>query len=593
MLENQISKYFQKFLNVGDFESIEKESVKFLKQYPNNLVLINYLGFAQLKLNKINLAIESFKRGIALAGGKSFEINLANAYFVNKQKLSANKLFLKIFNEDKINIDILKYLYSLYLKENNKRKIFNIFIEKIEQFMPDINDQFFDFILFFIHKNEYDFSKQICLKILKYYKHYLIYNFLGKIFYLEDNFDDAERYFNLSINQNINNYSSYFDLAELYKSKGEIDLSIQFYNKAITLNNLSKKIDWDLHRCLSLSKKYNSEDDEHFIFMKGNLKNNNQDPHLLYALAKAYEDLKNYKSSFECFDVANQLMFKRTKFNFDSIKKEFEIIKNFFIKNDFNSFLKYGYYPSNPIFIVGLPRSGSTLVEQIISSHSQVDSLGESKIFGRNLGNIFNNYSLQTFEKSFSKIIFNKDLITLIGKLYHEKSITKIKKKYFTDKMLFNFIYLGLISISLPKSKIIICNRDYKDIFLSIYKNFFTEQLMSFSNDKETLLNYIFFYDDVIKFWKSKLNKKLYFVDYEQLVKNPDYEIKNIINYCDLDWEENCLKFYDNKQNVKTLSSIQVRNKIYTSSSNLWSKYEPFLKLYFDKINLLQNWINW
>ena len=231
------------------------------------------------------------------------------------------------------------------------------------------------------------------------------------------------------------------------------------------------------------------------------------------------------------------------------------------------------------IFIVGLPRSGTTLLHQIIGAHSNVFAADESVI----LEGVFNTkFKNTTAIKQFlnlehidSKI--KSDLYNLIKQNYKMHHPNKIV----LDKMPFNFKWIGFIKMFFPNAKIIHCNRNVQDTALSIYKNLFEGPTMAWTNSPYYLTKYIHLYQDLMNFWKSKLGDFIYESNYETLVNNQIEETKNILNYCNLNFEDSCVNFYENSSPTKTISVAQARNKIHKDSVSLGKKYLeylPFLK---------------
>ena len=319
-----------------------------------------------------------------------------------------------------------------------------------------------NFLHYFLQHEEFDFLQICCEKFLETSKLGILYNILGNAHFSNDNFDLAEKNYLEAKKLDKYNYSFYFDLAEFYKSKGSLLDAIENYKIAIKLD---KNLDANLHRCYAYTKKYQNENDDHLQSVKkylqlGNLTQVNK-MHLLFAISKAYDDLNKVEESYKYFSEANLIARSLYPQNIEYVKKEFYIFKNAFSDLDIKQNMQFGFQDKNykPIFILGLPRSGSTLVEQILSNNSNVFSKGESKIFGRNLSYFFKTYDYSSFEKDFLFKIKNVKIFEEIGKFYIEKSIKQHNQFCFTDKMLFNFLYIGLIKICLPHSKIIICER--------------------------------------------------------------------------------------------------------------------------------------
>ena len=150
-----------------------------------------------------------------------------------------------------------------------------------------------------------------------------------------------------------------------------------------------------------------------------------------------------------------------------------------------------------------------------------------------------------------------------------------------TDKLPENFLNIGLIRLILPKAKIVHCCRNPKDNIFSIYKNFFPGNKIKFSSDLNETIEYYKLYLDLMKYWNSLLPNFILNIKYENLIKNTDKEVKDLLKFCNLDWESDCLKFYENKRPVKTASDVQVRSKIFNSSIDSWKNYEKNLNEYY------------
>ena len=236
--------------------------------------------------------------------------------------------------------------------------------------------------------------------------------------------------------------------------------------------------------------------------------------------------------------------------------------------------------PKKIIFILGMPRSGTTLIEQIISSHSNVYSSGELPYLSLILKNIFfedekniNNNPIALIEDNEKRNELSKQYFSFI-KNY------EIGQNYITDKAPLNFMWIGFIKILFPDSKIIHSTRDPKDNCISLYKNIF-EGGLDFSYSENELGQYYNLYKDLMNFWKEKIPNDFLDVKYENLINNSEDEIKKIIDYCDLNWEESCLNFANSKNPIKTASVGQARKPIYKTSLKSAEKFKPFLKELF------------
>ena len=231
---------------------------------------------------------------------------------------------------------------------------------------------------------------------------------------------------------------------------------------------------------------------------------------------------------------------------------------------------------------MGLPRSGTSLAEQIISSHSLVYGAGELNY----LENLIKEKFFLNNKLNLNLPLENKfnSLVQDVGNRYVDLIQNfKTSKNIITDKAPQNFKWIGFINLIFPNAKIIHCQRNPKDNFLSLYKNFFPEGL-EWTYNEDNLISYYKNYKTMIKFWKKIFPNYIYDLVYEEIINNPEKEIKRLLNFCDLNWDDNCLNFYKTKRSIKTLSVAEARKPIYKSSLSGSLNYEPFLKDYFIKL---------
>ena len=230
-----------------------------------------------------------------------------------------------------------------------------------------------------------------------------------------------------------------------------------------------------------------------------------------------------------------------------------------------------------------MPRSCTTLVEQILSSHNKVYGADELEFITDLVKKKFGDKNLSLF---FEEIVnFDKNNLKKIGDEY----ITKIKdiskeSERVTDKLPINFLYIGFIKLILPKSKIIHCYRNSKDNCLSIFKNQFSSGKIKFAYEMGEIVDYYNLYNDLMKYWNNLLPNFIFNIKYENLISDTKDEIKNLLSFCDLNWSNDCLNFYNNKRQIKTASDVQARRRIYTSSIDSWRNYEKYLSKYFTKL---------
>ena len=376
---------------------------------------------------------------------------------------------------------------------------------------------------------------------------------------------------------NGNNIEILFNLGLSHQRIGNTKEALDYFSRVINLNPMMV----EAHRLFAISYSYDKSNTQHLQSMsqiyvdKESLFNNNQKSQLCFAIGKAYEDLKDFDKAFEFFVKANNYRRKEISYSSEVVKKQFEAIKNISIKLK-NSLLKHKYSTDKQIvFIVGMPRSGTTLLEQIISSHSKILSLGEPLHFPKTIKKFFPESATDLFEKSFEDLNIKnvKNFIEHINDLYKFKIDSNIAV---TDKLPFNFIFIGLINFFIPNAKIIHITRSPQDTCLSIYKNYFQGEFIGFAYDQKEIADYYNYYLNLMKFWgENRFN--FYEIKYEDLVTDLEKEVKKIFNFINIDFEEKCLYYYKNSNSVSSLSTSQVRKKNYTSSINGWKNYEKHL----------------
>tara|TARA_Y100001936_G_C15962115_1_gene606179 strand:- start:7 stop:1125 length:1119 start_codon:yes stop_codon:yes gene_type:complete len=302
---------------------------------------------------------------------------------------------------------------------------------------------------------------------------------------------------------------------------------------------------------------------------------------LFFAVAKSYEDQNKYEEAFKFMEIANK---ERNKLVIDNplryeelfLKKNKEIFEAINIKENLNN----NFYKKKILFIVGLPRSGTTLLHQILSAHSETCGVGESIVLNIFFfKNIVNENFLKNL-KTENKFNFDnlREISLKLGKNYDYFDLNKVK----IDKAPSNFFWIGFISTLFPNSKIIHIKRNIKDNCLSIYKNLFGGNRTEWTYDITNIKKYIKIYMEMMDFWKSKNIRKIYEINYEDLVKNQEREIRNLLNFCNLNFEKECLEHHKSKNPIKTVSINQSRKPIYKDSIESNLKYKNFNNLFKD-----------
>ena len=370
------------------------------------------------------------------------------------------------------------------------------------------------------------------------------------------------------------------NLGIAYLRTGDPKLASKFFENAITITPGYATA----HHNLSGVKVYKEKDKQLNLIESLLIENNLSQKERIYlnfALAKAYEDLGNHVELFKHLNEGNRIRKKEMSNSIADSEEHNELIKLFFNSNNINN-IKLTYrdsLPIRPIFIVGMPRSGTSLVEQIISSHHEVYGAGEV--------NNFHNIIMPIIEKHAVNENYNlkNDEFALIRKQY-SNSLERFyaNEKVITDKWILNFKFIGFILSAFPESKIVHLKRDARATCWSIYKHYFSDEGNRWAYDYQDLARFYKSYVGLMDYWHNLFPGKIYDISYEDLTSNQEKETRNLLRYCDLDWDENCLNFYTNTRAVKTASAVQVRNKMYQGSSDVWRQYSEHLKPLLDAL---------
>lgn len=298
--------------------------------------------------------------------------------------------------------------------------------------------------------------------------------------------------------------------------------------------------------------------------------------YIAFTLGKAFEDRQDYQNAFLNYELGNTLKSKQTLYTTARMQKEFSAQIKHCTSELFAKHSESGHSAPDPIFIVGLPRAGSTLIEQILASHSQVDGTLELPNI-ISLAHRLRRREFHSDPERYPRILheLSPDDLRSFGKEYLET--TKIHRSgapFFTDKMPNNFRHLGLIHLILPNAKIIDARRDAMDCCWSCYKQLFAEG-QEFTYRLEDIAEYYKAYGGLMEHWNAVLPKdRILRVDHEDLLDNLEEKVRQILDYCGLQFEQTCIEFYKTNRAVRTASSEQVRRPLNRSGQGLWRKFE-------------------
>ncbi len=542
---------------IRNFNLAKKVFLKLIKNYPssiNSYILLAEILRMECKFNDAEKVLQKAIKTDPNHGDLHYSCSLlyfawrkldnALAYINKAIKISINNDIYKILKSEiyinKYNFDealkILKVLKNNVQKDNNKEIRVNILLANA-----------------FIKKRQYEEAEKILLWLIKKYKRLdLAYLNLSILYRDKNQLSKGIKILKKGINLSPNFMPFYTNLACFYRNSGQLKLAIETNLFIISKN----KFDFNSFYELSGIYDFNNHKNELNFLLNTNLDNLNPNSKIYaaFAISNLLHKKEKFKESAKYLKIANDESLRYKKSDSNLKIKHTEFYRSLKFKNSKNKKFKDS---CNFVFIVGMPRSGSTLLENILSLNSKVIDMGEV------------NY----LEESLKEI---KD-IKCVYELYKKKVLNQFKSSFiYTDKNLFNYMYCPIISHYFPGAKIINCMRNPLDNILSIYRANFLNQSFSFS--LQDISNLYVHYFETMEEYKIKYSGIIYNYIYEDLIKKPNDVIPEIINWLNWDWDEKYLSPHENKRNVFTASSAQIRKKFYSSSIGIWKEYKELLE---------------
>mgnify|MGYP001241376967 CR=1 FL=1 len=557
----------------GQYEEAEEQAVLMTQQFPNFMIGWKALGAILAQTGRNPDALFANQKAVALSPQdaenhnslgfilrKMGKLDLAQKSF--SQAIGLNPNFVAAHNN-----------LGITLKELGKLKSAEKRFKLAISIKPDYLNAYNNLGATLEERGRLEEAAEIYKKVITLKPNFAeAYNNLGNTLKALGKIKPAKDCYKKAISLSPDNALAQNNLGLILRELGKSEEA-----KACYINALKLKPDYvEAHRNLTLIKKFERRDQQYStmldLYLNGDI-SEEQRCQINFGLAKAYDDLKDFEQAFAHFKEGNALRKKLLDYD---ISEDIALFKQ--IEYCYPSIARNSLNPETlskdvlPIFIVGMPRSGTTIVEQIISSHSQVTGAGELSYaaqFGTGIANGF----------------YKVDHEILLD--FRHKYLSKLKKvscgKFVvTDKMPQNFRYIGLLAAAFPEAKIIHVKRNPAAVCWANFTQYFVSKSLGYCYALDDIVSYYDLYINLMKFWTTKLNKRIYSLDYEILTVNQEDETRQLINHLDLDWDENCLSPQNNKRRVATASNLQVREKLYQGSSKQWEKYQPFLKGAFD-----------
>jgi len=543
-------------------------------------------------------------------------ILLSNISALNSNYKKAKDLMIKANKINPNNLSVLNNLGTA-CKELGDNKTAMSYYEEIIKINPNHTNAQYNLGLMFYNLGEYKKARNYFLKTTEIQPNYaLAFISIANVQVELKEYESAVKNYQKAIEINPNIASAHNNLGLVFRILNDYENAIQCYEKAIKI----KKDNAGSYHNLALAQKemgkfneaikshkmainYEPENLTHYFYLSElkrdiidtNLKNkvekiikgkNSTKIRVAYGnylLAKYERKNKNYEKEFNYLTKGHESFFdsKKEKFKL-GIKYCFEDVIQISEGAKVEKSINKNDNEVKPIFIVGVPRCGSTLVEKIIGSGTKYIPAGEETQIMENFVNT------KILEKQSLNLGDASDIRNELSSIYKSKGL--ISKKYdfkFTDKSLNNFFYLELIKDIFPKAKIINCKRDVLSSIMSIYQNNITE--LAWVHNLDNIFKYFNNYFEIMKNYNHVYPDLVYELELEKMVDNPEKESRRLMDFCELPWDKKCLEFYKRKDLIsKTASNIQIREAIYKHPNEKYLPYKKFL----DKYGKIYSWFN-
>ena len=537
------------------------------------------------------------------------ELLKAIHFHMNKDFINAEHLYKQIILKEPNNYDALRHIGILKEDLGNYEEAYNYYLKCIK-LRPNGFEALNNLGSIHVRNKNYQFAQKCFEKSYTINNNYVpVINNLAGLFHKLQNAKNALEFSLKALNLQPNNpitkkqhakaliingkLNEAIDILEtLYKENSSdndiiLNLSTAYkeqgdFKKA---NELIEKLFFNNYKNIShlvayTGNKANKLNQEHIDYFKEMLKQDNlliDDKVLIYhAFFNNYKNQKIFDEAGKHLVNGNDLQYSLKPFDIKNETLIFEKIKSLFVEK---KKIKFEDTLENiPIFICGMPRSGTTLCEQILSSHSEVDGAGELNFLveASGLDSIItpSDQGLKNLED-----LVGDEKIALKAREKYLKSVTALNKnnlKYICDKMPHNFVLIGLVKLILPEAKIIYCKRNPIDNCFSLYSHKFTELSHQYSYNQKILAQYYKLHVSLMDVWIKTYGDSIFVLDNEELVNNQEKISKQLVDFCDLEWEDQCLEFHKSKRQVRTASIEQVRQPINKRSIGAWKKYEKY-----------------
>ena len=503
------------------------------------------------------------------------------------RKDEAAETFRRALKQNADNVDAMRFLAGIYLRDKENLSDAEALLRRATQIAPDYTTAWLMLGSLLHDKGRHVDSIECYVQATKLEpQNANAWGALGNAYAYASYLEKSIEAYTKSIMLNPDAPNMQMGYAHVLKTVGDQAGALQAYRAAV----LAKPDFGEVYWSMANLKVFHFEDEE-VAAMEEQVKRDDlsvsADVHFRFALGKAYEDKQDYDTAWSYYDSGN----KRQRMQVAHDALEMEIRQSDIIEVFSREFLEEqggnGFEAPDPIFIVGLPRSGSTLVEQILASHSQVEGTSELPDLGR-IAASTGRYRPDKMQYPRSvKDLRPKDW-RAYGRQYIEETqrYRTMGKPFFTDKLPNNFAHVGFLHLVLPNAKVINTRRHPLDTCLGAYKQLFGKG-QNFTYDMMDLADYYKQYYNTMQHWHTVLPGKVLDVHYEETVTDLESQVRRILEHCGLPFEDACVRFHETDRAVKTASSEQVRQPIYREALGKWRRYEKHLDLWKEELGFI------
>jgi tetratricopeptide (TPR) repeat protein len=560
--------------NQEQLRVVVEQAQALTEQYPEAFIIWNILGAANKGLGRVQAASEAFKKVTELNPTYADGFNNLGVTLQDQGKLEeAIASFNKALS---LKPDYAQACYNMgnALKDQGKLEEAIASFNKALSLKPDYADAYNNMGNALKDQGKLEEAIAAYNKALSLKPDYAeACNNMGATLQDQGKLEEAIAAYNKALSLKPDYAEACNNMGATLQDQGKLEEAIAAYNKALSL-----KPDYaEAHRHLSILTKYTADtaqiSEVEALLQQADI-NDADRCNLLYTNAKMQEDLGDLNAAYASYLAGGGLRQKLLKYEFKQDKHFFDQIKLTAPKFKDVALNATGEpITHTPIFILGMPRSGTTLVEQIVSSHSEITGAGELTYVSQFGAKLAAGLTAPTLE---AVSAFRARYLAQLAKMAGGRALI-------TDKMPQNFRYIALLCAAFPEAKIVHVQRNAEATCWSNFKHYFAPKSLGYSYDLADTVRYYGLYKELMHFWSQSYSDRIYHMDYDKLTEDQEPETRRLIDHLELNWEEACLAPQNNKRAVKTASQQQVRQKVYKGSSQAWRKYEPYLKDVFDE----------